>query len=81
MQFVHLTRASNEPRIERVGLTGSKRIVRTQPNKSLLLPRALFAMPVVLDFWTTHQWLRELRRGHREKMIAVYFRVADSQPV
>jgi hypothetical protein len=81
MRFVHLTRASNEPRVASVGLAGSRTTLRTEADQPLLLPRAVFAMPVVRDFWTTHQWLRELRRGHREKMIAVHFRVQDAEPV
>jgi hypothetical protein len=34
-------------------------------------------MPVVRDFWTTFQWLRELRQTHDERLVAVYFRVPD----
>jgi hypothetical protein len=51
------------------------------PNGTKVLPRAVFAMPIVSDFWTTHQWLRELRRGHDERLIAVYFRVNDDETV
>ncbi|MGB8931138.1 MAG: HEAT repeat domain-containing protein [Anaeromyxobacteraceae bacterium] len=46
-----------------------------------LVRSGVFAMPVVADFWATFQWLRELRRGRDERMIAVHFRVPDSEPV
>lgn len=39
--------------------------------------RAVFAMPVLPDFGVTHQWLRELRRWHGERMVAVHVRVPD----
>ena len=38
-------------------------------------------MPVVPSFWTSHQWLRELRRWHDERMVAVHFRLPDDEPV
>lgn len=38
-------------------------------------------MPVLADFWTTYQWLRELRRFHDERMVAVYFKLPDDELV
>lgn len=39
-------------------------------------------MPVVPDFVVTHQWVRELRRWERqEELIAVHFRIPDTEPV
>jgi hypothetical protein len=38
-------------------------------------------MPVITDLWSTFQWLRELRRGHDERLVAVYFRVSDRELV
>jgi hypothetical protein len=38
-------------------------------------------MPVIADYWTSLQWLRELRRGHDERMVAVHFRTPDEELV
>jgi hypothetical protein len=38
-------------------------------------------MPVLPDFATTHQWLRELRTHHGERMIVVYVCVPDDAEV
>lgn len=81
MRLVHLARASAERAIRRNGLKGAKATVATSPTTSMAFARAVYAMPVVADFWTTFQWLREMRRGHDERLVAVYFRVPDSEPV
>lgn len=41
----------------------------------------MYCVPVLSDFWTTLQWLRELRRRHDERMVAVTFRVPDEERV
>ncbi|MFN8391394.1 MAG: hypothetical protein U0136_13980 [Bdellovibrionota bacterium] len=41
----------------------------------------VFAVPVVRNFYVSHQWLRELKRRNRGAIIGVYFRIADDQPV
>jgi hypothetical protein len=38
-------------------------------------------MPVLNDFAVTYQWVRELRRWHRHRLLAVSFVLADDQPV
>jgi hypothetical protein len=81
MRLVHLARASAERAIGKGGLKGAKATVPTAPATSIALSRAVYAMPVVIDFWTTFQWLRELRRGHDERLAAVYFRVPDTEPL
>jgi HEAT repeats len=81
MRLVHLARASAERAIRKGGLRGAKASVATSPTGGIVLARAVYAMPVVADFWTTFQWLRELRRGHDEQLVAVYFRVPDSESV
>lgn len=81
MRFVQLAPASEERTIARSGLSGAKANVYTGPSDFTPLRKAVFAMPVVGDFWTTYQWLRELRRSHDDRMIAVYFRVSDDEPV
>lgn len=81
MRLVHLARASSEPAIGKGGLRGTKATIATTPTTKTALARAVYGMPVVADFWTTFQWLRELRRGHDERLVAVYFRVPDSESV
>jgi hypothetical protein len=76
-----LARASAERAIEKGGLKGTKTTVATAPETNIVLARAVYAMPVVADFWTTFQWLRELRRSHDERLVAVYFRVPDNEAV
>jgi hypothetical protein len=81
VRFVHLAPASAERAIERSGIAGAKAALLTEAGHALALRRAVFAMPVVADFWTTLQWLRELRRGRDERMVAVHFRIPDDEPV
>ncbi len=45
------------------------------------IPLGIFAMPVVPNFYTTHQWVRELKRGGQRRMCGVYFRVPDTDEV
>lgn len=81
MRLVHLARASAERAIGKGGLKGTKATIATTPTTNTVLAHAVYAMPVVVDFWTTFQWLRELRRGHDERLVAVYARVPDNEPV
>jgi hypothetical protein len=81
MRFVHLAPASAERAIRKGGIRGAKARVVTSSTADVALAHAVYAMPVVADFWTTFQWLRELRRGHDERLVAVYFRVPDSELV
>lgn len=82
MRLVHLARATAERGIARAGLSGARAVLPGAGNTvPTVLRRAVFAMPVVRDSWTTLQWLRELRRGHDERMIAVYFYLPDDEPV
>jgi len=48
-------------------------------KKGVKVPRAVYAMPIVPDFSVTYQWLRELRRFHRERMVAVHFVVPSDE--
>ena len=40
--------------------------------------RGIFCMPVLQDFYISHQWLRELKRSGTKTLIGVYFKL-DSQ--
>jgi len=66
MRFVHLAPASQARRIARAGLGGAGASVVTGESQTTIVRNAVYAMPVVASFWTTYQWLRELRRGHDE---------------
>lgn len=81
MRLLHLAPASRERGIRRAGLKGTKVTLLAPAGAAVELPHAVFAMPVVFDFWTTFQWLRELRRWHGERLIAVYFRLPDGEAV
>ena len=81
VRLLHLAPASKERAIRRAGLSGRRARVADESGTVLVLSRAIFAMPVVPSFWTSHQWLRELRRWHDERMVAVHFRLPDDEPV
>ena len=82
MRLLHLALASRERAILRAGLAGARTTLLVEtPAGRATLRRAVFAMPFVRDFSASHQWLRELRRGHDERMVAVHFRVPDDEPV
>jgi HEAT repeat protein len=81
MRLIHLAPASKERAISKGGLRGAKVTLATSASTHEALAHGVYAMPVVVDFWTTYQWLRELRRWHDETLVAVYFRVADDEPV
>jgi hypothetical protein len=82
MRLVHLARASLARGITRGGLAGRKiRLPGAGAGTTTTLPRGVYAMPVLRDSWTTLQWLRELRRGHDERMVAVYFHLPDDELV
>ena len=65
--FVHLAPAKAVARIRRAGIKRGR--------------WGVFCMPVLADYYTTHQWARELkRRGHR-RMLAISFWLDDADLV
>jgi hypothetical protein len=38
-------------------------------------------MPVTDNFYVSHQWLRELKRGGQRVIVGVYFRIPDEEQV
>ncbi len=69
--FVHLASGKDIAAIRRSGIAVGK--WRT----------GVYAMPVLPNFFVSHQWLRELKgkwTGPRT-LLAVYFRIPDEQPV
>src|ERR1700722_4528395 len=67
--FVHLAADRDIAAIRRSGLRFSKRSV------------GVYAMPVLPNFFVSHQWLRELKLNGRRTLLAVYFRIPDDEPV
>ena len=73
MLLVHLASADRLSRLRRNGIAMTS--VSGAP-----VARGVFAMPVLPSYYASHQWVRELRRRHRD-LVAVYFRVPDGEPV
>jgi len=71
--FVHLTPEKNISRIVRNGIS--------RPRNKAGLPAGIFAMPVTRNFYVSHQWLRELKRGGQGPIAAIYFRIPDDAVV
>ncbi len=73
MILVHLTSQRDVSRIRRHGIAPRSRL----PAGS----RGVYAMPVLQDYYASHQWLRELRQFGPRLIVAVCFRIPDSEPV
>ncbi len=71
--FVHLTPEKNVKAILRNGISR----LRKPSNR----PQGIFAMPVTRNFFVSHQWLRELKRGGSGSIAAIYFRIPDDEIV
>jgi hypothetical protein len=71
--LVHLADARDARRIERNGLAPGK---FRDPDR-----RGVYAMPVLPNYFMSHQWMRELKRRGLRTMVAVQFRVPDREPV
>jgi hypothetical protein len=72
--FVHLAPESRAALIRRNGIRRLRRPVSGRPG-------GVFAVPVVRNFFVSHQWLRELKRRNAGAIVGVYFRVSDTEPV
>lgn len=70
--FVHITAEKNR---REVRLTGIK--AGTSQSSGHY---GVYAMPVIADYFVTHYWLSELKRGQRA-MVGVYFRIPDDEKV
>jgi len=70
--FIHIADKNKEQAILRNGIKSTK-------GRSGV--RGVWAMPVVPNFTTTHQWARELRRQPIRTLVCVQFNVPDDDPV
>jgi hypothetical protein len=71
--FVHITAQKYISRIRRAGIKANPIGAGRH--------HGIYAMPIVLNFYTSHQWVRELKRGGQRQMWGVYFRVPDAEEV
>jgi len=71
-RLTHLTRADHRSRILNAGIRA------TRISEMLA---GVYAMPLLPNFYVSHQWLRELRRFHDGPLIAVDFVVPDDEEV
>lgn len=67
--LVHLTDEKNINKIKNAGLNLGKNGM------------GIFAMPVLPDFYISHQWLRELKRSGARTFVGVYFKIPSSEMV
>ncbi len=65
--FVHLTPAKDLKRIVRSGIKHGG--------------RGVFCMPVLPNYYISHQWIRELKRGGQRTIVGVYFTLPDEELV
>ena len=65
--MVHLTPAKN---VRQILCTG----IRKRDG-------GVYCMPVLQDYYTSHQWLRELRRWGPGPFVALYFRLSDDEVI
>jgi hypothetical protein len=70
--LVHLTSAKLLRRIQRAGI---------KSEATRFGATGVFAMPVIPNYVLSQQWARELRKWGRGRIVAVYFRIADDEPV
>ena len=70
--FVHLTSAAFVSRMRRTGIKAGATHAGVP---------GVHAMPVVPNYFTSHQWTRELRKWGRGVVAGIYFRVPDTQLV
>ena len=70
--FVHLTAEKNTRRVLRAG-------IKAVPTRQGI--HGVYAMPVLPNYYLSHQWLRELKRDGQRLICGVYFRIPDTQIV
>lgn len=72
--LVHLIDERDSRSVARVGLRGALSSVRGV-DAHHELDRAVYAMPVLPNYFVSHQWLRELKRRGMRTLAAVHFRM------
>jgi hypothetical protein len=72
--LVHIATEADAARIRRSGISRVRAAYHSFPG-------GVFAVPVVPNFFVSHQWLRELKRRNEGPLVGVYFRVPDRERV
>lgn len=67
--LVHLTDEREAKKIAKTGIKSGK------------ILQGVYCMPVLPNFYVTHQWLRELKRNGARTFVGVYFRIASDELV
>jgi hypothetical protein len=69
--LTHLTSEKDAKAIDRSGIKAAS------PGHGT--PKGVFCMAIMLDYFTTHQWLRELKRRGQRTLVAVDFRLRSDE--
>lgn len=67
--LVHLTDEKQSKKILNAGIKSGKML------------NGIYCMPVLPNFYVSHQWLRELKSGGAKTFVGVYFRLPSSEKV
>jgi len=81
MRCVHLAPLREQRSLQRAGVRGALVQLLDGENQPQQFAQGVFCMPVLRDFSTTYQWLRELKRWHGLPMVAVHLHVPDGELV
>jgi hypothetical protein len=73
VMLVHIADDRSREKIRRAG------IVPCRARREALW--GVFCMPVLPNYFLSHQWLRELKRRGVRTLVGVHFRVPDQEPV
>jgi hypothetical protein len=71
--FVHFTDENNKKSVIKNG-------IRMETIHYKNVNKGIFCMPVIPDFYATHQWVRELKQYNSgNEIIAIYFKILDDE--
>lgn len=79
--FVHIADERAWKAIKRSGLCGRAASLYGRDRAILNLDDVVFCMPVLPNYFASHQWLRELKRSGARQLVGVYFRLRSSRLV
>lgn len=82
--LVHLTSHKNIQKILRSGIVGASRNIYCKWEQQELykeISKAVYCMPVLPNYYISHQWLRELKRGGQNNFVGIYFRLDSNELV
>jgi len=71
--LVHIADARDKRAVDRAGIVPW--------NRRRGAAWGVYAMPVLPNYFISHQWLRELKRRGMRTLVGVYFRLSSGEPV